>query len=187
MSTPHYTDEELQRYFGDRKHRHGRASNGHSETPPPAKLPPRRPVPNGAGPVTPARRGYRSFLDRRLHNPKKAQAAFALSILAAFSFLCILGLGLYMLLLAGDMPSLEQIENPNLQLATVTYTADGVELGRHGWQNRSWVSYEDISPNVINAPQAAGDCAMISSISLTEPWPVGTSATTSSYTDKTTG
>ena len=157
MSTPRYTDEELQRYFGDRKHRHDRASNGHSETPPPVKLPPGLPATNGAAPVTPARRGYRGFLDRRLHDPRKVQAAFALSILAAFSFLCVLGLGLYMLLLAGDMPSLEQSENPNLQLATVTYTADGVELGRHGWQNRSWVAYEDISPNVINALVATED------------------------------
>ncbi len=86
MSTPHYTDEELQRYFEDRTHRHSRAPNGHGEAPPPA-IPPEPPAANGAGPVTsPAHRGYRGFLDRRLRNPKKAEAAFALSILTAFLF-----------------------------------------------------------------------------------------------------
>ena len=158
MSTPHYTDEELQRYFEDRKHRHNRASNGHRTTPP-AKLPPTPPATNGARPAAPppVHRGYRGFLHRHLRDPKKVQAAFALSVLTAFFFTCILGLGLYMLTLAGDMPSLEQIENPNLELATVAYTADGVELGRYGWQNRSWVPYEGISPHVINALVATED------------------------------
>ena len=155
MPTPHYTDEELQRYFEDRTHRHSRAPNGHGEAPPPALEPP---AANGAGPVTtPAHRGYRAFLNRRLGNPKKAEAAFALSILTAFLFVCVLGLSLYMLLLAGDMPSLEQIENPNLNLATVAYTADGMELGRYGRQNRSRIPFKAISPYVVDALVATED------------------------------
>ena len=161
MSTPHYTDEELQRYFEDREHRHSRPENGHSEMPPAEKLPPTPPPSNGAGPATSppkkTRRSYRAFLNHRLQDPRKVQAAFVLTILAAFSFVGILGLGLFMLALSGDMPSLEQIENPNLELATVAYTADGVELGRFGWQNRSWVPYEDISPHVVNALVATED------------------------------
>jgi penicillin-binding protein 1A len=62
-----------------------------------------------------------------------------------------------MLALMGDLPSLEQIENPHLELATVAYTADGVELGRYGRQNRSWVPYEEISPYVAEALIATED------------------------------
>lgn len=160
MSTPPYTDDELQRYFGDRMHRHDRATNGHNEeTPPaPAKRLPEPPGSNGTGPATkPPYRGYRRFLTRYSFDPKKLQAAVALSILAAVFFTGAFGLGFYMLLLSGDTPSLEQIENPNLDLATVAYTADHVELGRYGWQNRSWVPYPQISPHVINALVATED------------------------------
>ena len=60
-------------------------------------------------------------------------------------------LACYLLLLSRDMPSLSQIENPSFEFASVAYTADGVELARFGRQNRSWISYDDISAHVKNA------------------------------------
>ncbi len=138
MSSQRYTDEELQQYFKDpaRRHRSAPAGDG-------------RPAANGAAP--PPRHGYRGFLYRRLRDPKKVEAAFALSVFAGFILGCTLAMGLYMLTLTNDIPSLTDLENPNLELATVAYTADGVELGRFGRENRSWVSFEQISPHVINA------------------------------------
>ncbi len=164
---PDYSDQELQQYFENRDHRHRRAGDGLSmpvaepgapETPP-APEPPAGsgPSSNGTGSPPPAYRGYRAFLYRKLHDPKKVDAAFAVSVLAGFFFFCVFALGLYMLTFLGDLPSLEQIENPNLELATVAYTADGVELGRYGRQNRSWVAYDDISPYVKEALIATED------------------------------
>ena len=169
---PHYSDQELQQYFEDREHRHNRAGNGHSdgnpeilssdELPPPPSDYGRAwgfgPKPNGSDtPPPPDYKGYRAFLYRHLRHPKKVEAAVALSWIAGFGAACVLALGLYMLTFISDLPSLEQIENPHLELATVAYTADGVELGRYGRQNRSWVPFEDISPYVIDALVATED------------------------------
>jgi penicillin-binding protein 1A len=57
----------------------------------------------------------------------------------------------FMLSLMDELPPMREIENPQFQLATIAYTADGEELARYARQNRSWVSYGDISPNVIDA------------------------------------
>lgn len=136
MSQRSYTDEELNRYFNDPT---ARRRHGASTSPP-------RPT-----------KGVRGYFHRRFDDPKKAQAAFALSIVAAFLLLCTLGLGLFTLTLADDLPPFSALDNPELQLATVAYTADGQELARYAFQNRSWVTYDEISPHVINALVATED------------------------------
>ena len=51
----------------------------------------------------------------------------------------------------GDMPTFEELENPETNLATEIYSADGKLLGTYYIENRSNVSYADISPDLINA------------------------------------
>ncbi len=143
MAAQRYSDEELQQYFLDPARRR-RAADGEGHT-------------NGAGSPRPPQRGYRGFLYRHLQNDKKVEAAVALSALVGFLLFCTLAMGLYMLTLTSDIPSLTDLENPNLELATVAYTADGIELGRFGRENRSWVAFEQISPHVINALIATED------------------------------
>ena len=95
--------------------------------------------------------GYRGFLQSVFPNPQAEKAAFWLTfptVLVTVVALAIIG---YMALISRDLPSLQQIENPEFDLATVAYTADGVELARFGLQNRTWVYYDDISEHVINA------------------------------------
>jgi len=57
----------------------------------------------------------------------------------------------------GFMPSFEELENPNSMQASEVISSDGVVLGYIGIQNRSDVTYEEISPNVINALIATED------------------------------
>lgn len=57
----------------------------------------------------------------------------------------------------GDMPTFEELENPETNLATEIYSADGKILGTYYIENRSNVSYEDISPYLINAIVAIED------------------------------
>ncbi|HEX8387107.1 MAG TPA: transglycosylase domain-containing protein, partial [Rubricoccaceae bacterium] len=60
--------------------------------------------------------------------------------------------------LSRDLPSLEQIENPRNLLATRVFTADNVELARYyDGENRTWVSLDDMSPNVPQALIATED------------------------------
>ncbi len=102
-------------------------------------------------------KGYRGLLQRVLRRPPAVQAAYVLTFPAALVVCGILLLSGYMAILSRDLPSLNQIENPELDYATVAYTADGVELARFGRQNRSWKTYEDISEHVRHALIATED------------------------------
>ncbi|MBX9890266.1 MAG: transglycosylase domain-containing protein [Amoebophilaceae bacterium] len=60
--------------------------------------------------------------------------------------------------LYGGMPSTDLLENPQSELASELYSADGVLLGKYFRDNRSPVSYNEIAPNLINALIASEDC-----------------------------
>jgi len=51
----------------------------------------------------------------------------------------------------GDLPSFEQLENPNNNLATEIISEDGVILGKYFFENRSKANYNEIPENLINA------------------------------------
>ncbi len=57
----------------------------------------------------------------------------------------------------GNMPAIEEYENPSAALASEALAADGTVLGRYYVQDRSNSAYEEISPNVINALVATED------------------------------
>lgn len=57
----------------------------------------------------------------------------------------------------GKMPSLQELENPEADLASEIYTADGLLMGKFYAENRSEVKFDQISPNVINALIATED------------------------------
>lgn len=52
--------------------------------------------------------------------------------------------------LFGGMPSLKAIENPENDLSSELISADGVSLGRYFRFNRSQVTYEQLSPHLVN-------------------------------------
>ena len=60
--------------------------------------------------------------------------------------------------LFGPLPSLKQLENPSIMLATEVYAEDGTSMGKYykDKSNRSNVEYKDISPNVIHALVSTG-------------------------------
>lgn len=135
-----YSDDEMDRYFKDRQARRGTSSKG---APPSVK---------------PGLFGIQARAMKRFGDPAKAQAAYVVSLVA----LCIGGfaslLSLYLLFLAFTLPSLQQIESPDLSLSTVAYTADGQLLARyHVSQNRSWVPLDSIAPVVVSALVATED------------------------------
>jgi penicillin-binding protein 1A len=74
------------------------------------------------------------------------------------AFLCfVLGFPLYVLSVSNDlfglfggMPSLKEIENPENDLSSEIISADGVSLGRYFRYNRSQVTYEQLSPDLVN-------------------------------------
>ncbi|HVW59523.1 MAG TPA: transglycosylase domain-containing protein, partial [Puia sp.] len=75
--------------------------------------------------------------------------------LAAFIlFLVLINLGAF-----GSLPSLKELENPSITLATEVFAEDGTAMGKYYKDkgNRSNVEFRDISPNVINALVATED------------------------------
>src|SRR5690606_31983658 len=132
MSNRKYTDDELNRYFSDPSVR-------------------RKGTARGAG------GGLSGYFHRKFDDPQKAQAATVLSVIGGSLLAILLLLGIWTLFLSDDLPSFRQLDNPDFQLATIAYTADNKELARYAFQNRSWVTYEEISPHVINALVATED------------------------------
>jgi len=59
--------------------------------------------------------------------------------------------------LFGELPPLEELENPKTYLASEIYAEDGVLLGKYYLQNRSNTNFAEISPNLLNALIATED------------------------------
>ena len=57
----------------------------------------------------------------------------------------------------GPMPSFIELENPENNLSSEIFSEDSVSLGKYYYQNRSFVNYEDLSQNIVNALIATED------------------------------
>ena len=59
----------------------------------------------------------------------------------------------------GYMPPVEELENPNYKFATEVFSEDGKVLGTYSYskENRLFVGYNELSPNLINALIATED------------------------------
>jgi penicillin-binding protein 1A len=57
----------------------------------------------------------------------------------------------------GYVPTFEDLENPENNLASEVYSADSVLLGPFYLENRTYVGFDELSPNVVNALMAIED------------------------------
>jgi len=73
-------------------------------------------------------------------------------IILGFLFLISVGLGLF-----GELPSFRDLENPKSNLSSEIISADGAVLGTYYVQNRSNVTYKELSPSLIKALIATED------------------------------
>jgi penicillin-binding protein 1A len=73
---------------------------------------------------------------------------FFAGLVAFIAFIALIAMGAF-----GQLPSLHELENPTLVLASEVYAADGTSMGKYYTSkgNRLDVAYKDISPNVIHA------------------------------------
>lgn len=101
----------------------------------------------------------------RLYLRKKTSKKLPLHLSVLRNFgIFFLGIVLYLfavsvnfLWLFGKSPGLEQLENPQAPTPSEIYTSDGVLIGRYYTENRSPVTYRQISPNIIKALVATED------------------------------
>jgi penicillin-binding protein 1A len=81
----------------------------------------------------------------------------AIRVIWILFFVTTIGIPLYIYMviknpynLFGPMPSLRAIENPENDLSSELISADGVSLGRYFRYNRSQVTYDELSPVLVN-------------------------------------
>ncbi len=57
----------------------------------------------------------------------------------------------------GTMPTFEELENPETNLATEIFSSDGETLGKYYNENRTPVKYDDLPDHLVNAFVATED------------------------------
>ena len=68
-----------------------------------------------------------------------------------------LGAGILLATLFAHIPSFDQLENPDSNQATLLISEDGKVINTYHIENRSYVSFEDIPPHLVNAAVATED------------------------------
>lgn len=69
----------------------------------------------------------------------------------------LIAVSLNLFWLFGQMPSIEDLDNPKSEIASEIISSDGVVLGKFFFENRSPVDFEEISPKIIDALIATED------------------------------
>jgi penicillin-binding protein 1A len=94
---------------------------------------------------------------RSLFTQRHPRLSNAVRFLWIGFFCFLLGLPLYLycvsidlLGLFGGMPALHEVENPENDLSSEIISADGVSLGRYFRYNRSQVSFDELSDDLVN-------------------------------------
>ena len=79
-------------------------------------------------------------------------------------FAGVIALGVLVILLVAlfvDIPSFEELENPNSKLATQVISEDGVVLATFHIENRTYVTYDELSPHLVHAAIATEDARFL--------------------------
>jgi penicillin-binding protein 1A len=102
---------------------------------------------------------YEESIDRQsvyYRQVVKLWKAFAWTAFAgAFYIFCV---ETNFLWLTGEMPSVEDLQNPKLSQSSEIYSSDGVMMGKFFLENRTPIKdYKDLSPHLVNALVATED------------------------------
>lgn len=112
-------------------------------------------------PISSAKTKSKTSTSRKKGSSSKSFKRRALLFsLKAFVALALLGALLFLIVyvgFTGPVPSTEELQKIKNPVSTEVYSSDGRLLGRYYIENRSNVSFDQISPNVINALIATED------------------------------
>jgi penicillin-binding protein 1A len=100
----------------------------------------------------------RSIIDQLINSTdndlyRKIVRAMWIGVVASIAIVLLT----FFILSFSNLPSVEQLENPKSEEATQIFGANGDVLGRYYTENRVPVTYDELSPNLINALIATED------------------------------
>ncbi len=99
------------------------------------------------------KQGRFNFFDDRPPFPWKWLAKWV----GILILVCLVGGGAFLLYLIHGMPSIQELENPKTDIASVVRSRDGVVLDKYFTENRTYVPIDDISPHAVHALVATED------------------------------
>lgn len=94
--------------------------------------------------------------DRKKSNGYDTKKKLLIAALITTSVIIISGIA-FVIYLFQALPSIAELENPRTAIASEVRSRDGAVLDRYFIENRTYVSIDEISPNVINALIATED------------------------------
>ena len=83
-------------------------------------------------------------------NGRKIKRRILIGLSSTFVIATLL-IGLYVVNLFEGLPSIQELENPKTAIASEVRSRDGAVLDKYFTENRTWVSYSNISPHVVDA------------------------------------
>ncbi|MDT0651564.1 penicillin-binding protein 1A [Autumnicola edwardsiae] len=92
--------------------------------------------------------------------PKKSKTSYIIGFWSVFGIGILLVIILFLMAgwgAFGKMPTFEELENPETNLATEVFSSDGKTLGKYYNENRTPVKYDDLPENLVNALVATED------------------------------
>jgi len=144
----HHNNFDEERYFNDPEYRkkikEQRAKNNKKDT---SKE-------NNSKPTNPPKYNARFF---SLKNKPPFPWKFLGKWVGIFLIVCLILGAVFFVYLYQGIPSIQQLENPKVDIASVVKTRDGVVLDKYFNQNRTYVPLSRISPNVVHALIATED------------------------------
>ena len=146
MSQP-YSDEEVERYFGNPAARRAAARVGA-----PGSATDRAPgSARGDSPRASGGDGAGGGGGAPTRTKKEDAARMLRRVVLGLGLLMALGIAA-LVAFAFSLPPLSAIERPDLSRATTAYTSDGAELARYyAGENRLWAPYDSIATSVVDA------------------------------------
>ncbi len=96
--------------------------------------------------------------EKKNTEPKSKIGKYVRRFFIGSILLTITALGIFILYVSSDLPPMNDIENPKLDISTQIYTADGEKLGSlHNGQDRDYLPVDSMSPWVKKALIATED------------------------------
>ena len=83
---------------------------------------------------------------------KKFWTLFLYGMIAVVAFFFLASWGFF-----GEMPSFDELENPNSNIASEIISSDGKTIGKFAFQNRVPVKYKDLPKDLVNALVSSED------------------------------